>query len=68
MGLGRSPAVMITCEMISTIIEQMGVVYMFIPMLPYLGAGKVRAKTHHETEAPVLHEVCMVPNSMADLR
>ena len=46
----------------------MGVVYMFIPMLPYLGAGKVRAKTHHETEAPVLHEVCMVPNSMADLR
>lgn len=44
-------------EMLSTVIEHMGAVYLFIPMLPLVGQGRVRAKHHHETEAPPLAEV-----------
>ena len=44
-------------EALSTVIEHMGAVYLFIPMLPMVSQGRVRAKHHHETEAPELHEV-----------
>jgi hypothetical protein len=41
-------------EALSTVIEHMGAVYLFIPMLPMVTQGRVRAKHHHETEAPGL--------------
>lgn len=53
----RPPAVVLVCEMLSTTMEQMGAVYLFIPMLPQLSGNRVRAKHHHETEAPSLSEV-----------
>ena len=56
-ALGRTHAEIFAFEMMGTIIEHMGAVYLFIPMLPALGQGKVRAKHHHETEAPLLGEV-----------
>ena len=54
---GRSHAAIFLFEMLSTVIEHMGAIYLFIPMLPMAGQGRVRAKHHHETEAPALHEV-----------
>ena len=53
----RSHAAIFLFEMFSTVIEHMGAVYLFVPMLPMLGQGRVRAKHHHETEPPALHEV-----------
>ena len=50
-GLGRLPAVVFAFEAMATIIEHMGVAYLFLPMLPWVG-NRARAKHHHETEAP----------------
>ena len=54
---GRPPAVIFAFEMTSTTIEHMGAVYLFIPMLPAVSHGRVRAKHHHETLAPALQDV-----------
>ena len=59
-GVERPGAVVLSFELLSTLIEHMGVVYLFIPMLPPLlgpGARRVKAKHHHETEAPGVPEV-----------
>jgi len=61
-SLGRAPEAIFVFEMMATAIEHMGAIYLFIPMLPSAnsnggGGHRVRAKTHHETEAPMLDEV-----------
>jgi len=53
----RSHSSLFLFEMLSTAIEHMAAIYLFIPMLPMISQGKVRAKHHHETEAPELNEV-----------
>jgi hypothetical protein len=53
----RSHASLFMFEMLSTTIEHMAAIYLFIPMLPMISQGKVRAKHHHETEAPAINEV-----------
>jgi hypothetical protein len=55
--MARSHGSLFVFETLSTTIEHMGAVYLFIPMLPLVSQGRVRAKHHHETEAPDTHEV-----------
>jgi len=55
--MGRTHAELFVFEMMGTAIEHMGAVYLFIPMLPALGHGRVRPKHHYETEPPQLGEV-----------
>jgi threonine/homoserine/homoserine lactone efflux protein len=63
--MGRPAGVVVAFEMMSTVIEHMGAVYLFFPMLPMLGQGRVRAKHHHETEPPMLYEVIHASLSFA---
>lgn len=66
-AMGRSHTALFAFEMAGTVIEHMGAVYLFIPMLPLLGQGRVRAKHHHETEAPLLVEVMHAAVAFAGL-
>jgi len=60
-SLNRPPAVIMAFEMMGTLIEQMGILYLFIPMLPpLLGVSsrqRVKTKHHHDTDAPEV-QVC----------